>query len=164
MFSRFDPKFMKDNTDTCHYFTGLSWIVFDIVCLQVYYTILKITLHKYSTSKSSPQGPFNYYVRINWVVFWPPLPPLLFALVRFLDTSLSPPPPLANILFSILAQTPSLHFSHLFRAGVLIWAIICGICWENENIINFALIEKSTTKSKLYKYIQLLLTWTRCGV
>ena len=30
--SRFDPKFMKDNDDTCHYFTDLSWSVFDIVC------------------------------------------------------------------------------------------------------------------------------------
>ena len=27
----FNPKFMKDNDDIYHYFTGLSWSVFDIV-------------------------------------------------------------------------------------------------------------------------------------
>ena len=26
---------MKDNDDICHYFTGLSWSVFDIVCSYV---------------------------------------------------------------------------------------------------------------------------------
>ena len=35
MFSRFDPTFVKDNDDTCHYFTGLSWGVFDIVCSYI---------------------------------------------------------------------------------------------------------------------------------
>ena len=35
MFSRFDPMFVKDNDDTCHYFTGLSWGVFDIVCSYI---------------------------------------------------------------------------------------------------------------------------------
>ena len=57
----------------------------------------------------------------------PPLPPLpLFALVRFLDT---PPPPLRErSIFRFSTNPPSLHFSHLFRAGALIQAIICGIC------------------------------------
>ena len=35
MFSRFDTKFMKDSDDTCHYLTGLSWSVFDIVCSYI---------------------------------------------------------------------------------------------------------------------------------
>ena len=35
MFSRFDPKFMNDNDDICHYFTGLSWSVFDIACSYI---------------------------------------------------------------------------------------------------------------------------------
>ena len=35
MFLRFDPKFMKDNDDTCQYLTGLSWSVFDIVCSYI---------------------------------------------------------------------------------------------------------------------------------
>ena len=47
-------------------------------------------------------GPFIYYVHINWVVFWPLPPHPLFALVCFLD----PPPRVANVLFSVLAQNP----------------------------------------------------------
>ena len=35
MFSRDHPKFMKDNDDTCHYFTGLSGSVFDIACSYI---------------------------------------------------------------------------------------------------------------------------------
>ena len=35
MLSRFDAEFMKDNDDICHYFTGLSWSVFDTVCSYV---------------------------------------------------------------------------------------------------------------------------------
>ena len=35
MFPKYDPKFMEGNDDVCHYFSGLSWNVFDIVCNYV---------------------------------------------------------------------------------------------------------------------------------
>ena len=70
MFSRFDPKFMKDNDDTCHYLTGLSWSVFDIVCS--YYTIIKITTYKYSTLKSNPHRKILdlFYTKLHFLMHW----------------------------------------------------------------------------------------------
>ena len=65
--------------------------------------------------RNQVQGPFSYYVRINWEIFDPPppLPPCLH-LFAF-QTPLSP---LANILFSVLAQNPLPSLlTHLLSRG-----------------------------------------------
>ena len=100
MFSRFDPKFMTDNDDICHYFTGLSWSVLDIVCSyitpylksqctnippqnQVLMVLVRLWInlpfeyiaHQAGISKSAPNVTFHkilhlLYTKLHFLIHW----------------------------------------------------------------------------------------------